>query len=132
MKRLVNLATVLAIVSALFLPQEAPAASVYANWLKVKQIRYHANADAYLVSFDGSAGTDETDSSGNPCSSYDFTVIKANNDGAPTTSEQVDRMIQALEIARASGLRVRVWVSSCTGAISTVTYPKAYAVWTVE
>ena len=74
--------------------------------------------------------TNETDDLGNPCGSYDFAVVKASQDGIATTDQNVDRMIQSLEIARATGLRVRLWVHRCSTAGSSVTYPKAYLVWT--
>jgi ABC-type branched-subunit amino acid transport system substrate-binding protein len=108
------------------------AATVYGNWQTVKEIRYQAGTNLYLVSFNGTPLTNETDSLGNACGSYAFAVVKASADGVATTDQTVDRMVQSLEIARATGLRVRLWVHHCSTAGTATTYPKAYLVWTVE
>ena len=124
--RAIHLVLLLSI--AILLPATSGATSVYAHWLTVKEIRYFAGSQVYLVSFEGTtAGGDEVDAYGNPCDNLEFAVFKATGN---QTAEDVSRQIQALEIARATGLLVRVWVDGCETGNGPTNFPHAYSVWT--
>lgn len=111
------------------LAPRAEAATVYANWLKVKRITYAANLDTYLVLFDGTPRTDETDDSGNPCGSYGQAVVRASSAGVTTDAAKVDRLMTELHIAFTTGKLVRAWVHRCDNYGAT-TYPKIYSLQT--
>jgi hypothetical protein len=121
------LATILTLAASL--APAAEAASVYANWLKVKRITYAANLDTYLVLFDGTPRTNETDDFGNPCDSYTQGVVRASSAGVPTDAAKVDRLMTELHIAFATGKLVRAWAAKCD-VYSGTTYPKIYSLQT--
>jgi hypothetical protein len=121
------LATILILAASL--APGAEAATVYANWLKVKRITYSASLDTYLVLFDGTPRTNETDGSGNPCGSYDQAVVRASSVGVVTDAEKVDRLMTELHIAFATGQLVRAWAHKCDNYGAT-TYPKLYSLQT--
>lgn len=106
----------------------AEAASVYADWATVETIEYNAGSNTYRVLFSGTPGSTETDANGNLCDIFSWAVVKASSAGVTTTDEEVDRMIDQLYIAYATGNPVTVRVHQCDNYNNASTYPKVYIV----